>query len=425
MSSNLKPVSYSGSDSRKDLRIENISKRFLIGSRKEERYGTLRSEMTQAVRRLFTPRKKGTSGRSEEEFWALKNVSFEIKRGEKIGLLGHNGAGKSTLLKILSRITPPSEGKITVSGRVASLLEVGTGFHGELTGRENIFLNGALLGMSREEIRRRFDQIVAFAGTSQFLDTPVKRYSTGMYTRLAFAVAAHLEAEILLIDEVLAVGDVEFQEKCIGRINELSGSGRTIIFVSHNMTAIGQVCERGILLEHGSVKADGPINTVIAQYLDNAKERVCLEERFAGRPLVPTEITVNSRGNTLLSIGEPFEATVDILANRDISFQASLIVSDIMGSELFWLYPFKENFNLKKNDRQKFSFSLERLNLYPGSYWVGLWLGQGGWTDEFLFDRQLLRFTVTDNGAISYFPNFKTASVKVFENFSFEAGPSR
>jgi lipopolysaccharide transport system ATP-binding protein len=406
-----------------DIKIENLSKRFLVSSKKEESYGTLRSEITRAVRSVINP---GASKKNPtQEFWALKNVSLEIRQGERIGLLGHNGAGKSTLLKILSRITPPTSGAITLEGRIASLLEVGTGFHGELTGRENIYLNGALLGMSRAEIKKCFDQILDFSGVEQFIDTPVKRYSTGMYTRLAFAVAAHLEADILLIDEVLAVGDVAFQEKCIGRINELSVSGRTILFVSHNMTAIAQVCDRGILLENGVVKADGPINQSIAQYLDHCKERVQLEDQFKDRGIVPTEIQISSKGNELISIGQNFEAKIELLAKKDISFQIALIVTDIMGAELFWLYPFNQDFTLKEGEKQGFSFSLEKLNLYPGNYWIGLWIGKGGWMDEFIYDRQLLRFTVTDNRSITYFPNFKPASVKVFENFSFEAAPPR
>src|SRR5204862_2694696 len=193
-------------------------------------------------------------GANLEEVWALRDVSFEVKRGEVVGIIGRNGAGKSTLLKILSRITEPTEGKVTLRGRVASLLEVGTGFHPELTGRENIYLNGAILGMSRGEIRAKFDEIVAFAETEKFLDTPVKRYSSGMYVRLAFAVAAHLEPEILVIDEVLAVGDAEFQKKCLGKMREVArGLGRTVLFVSHNMGAVRSLCETGLLLSEGKI----------------------------------------------------------------------------------------------------------------------------------------------------------------------------
>src|SRR3954452_12188805 len=225
------------------IRVENLSKLYRIGARQEP-YRTLRDTLAGAatapfrrVRSAFQ-RNAATSEQSND-FWALKNVSFEVKRGEVIGIIGRNGAGKSTLLKILSRITEPTEGRLTLRGRVASLLEVGTGFHAELTGRENIFLNGAILGMSRQEVRRKFDEIVAFAEVERFLDTPVKRYSSGMYVRLAFAVAAHLEPEILIVDEVLAVGDAEFQKKCLGKIDDVAHrQGRTVLFVSHNMAAI-------------------------------------------------------------------------------------------------------------------------------------------------------------------------------------------
>ena len=408
-----------------DVKIEGLSKHFQIASRKGGNYRTLRSDLTDAIKSLVTFGRKSAEATDDRDFWALKDVNLEIRRGEKIGLLGHNGAGKSTLLKILSRITSPTQGRVLINGRIASLLEVGTGFHGELTGRENIFLNGALLGMSRAEIHRCFDEIVAFAEIEKFIDTPVKRYSTGMYTRLAFAVAAHLEAEILLIDEVLAVGDVAFQEKCLGRINQLSSSGRTIIFVSHNMTAIGQVCDRGILLEQGKVTADGPINDVIANYLDSTRERTNLSSKFEGKALAPKNIHLSSEGKDVLRIAAPLEVSLELEARRDISFQMAFIISDVMGSELFWLYPFERDFSLNRGKTQRFAFSIEKLNLYPGSYWVGLWLGKGGWMDEYLYDRQIFRVTVTDNKDVRYFPNFKTASVKMFAEFGFKFDPPR
>jgi lipopolysaccharide transport system ATP-binding protein len=215
---------------------------------------------------------RGTLSRStNEEFWALKNVIFEVKRGEALGIIGRNGAGKSTLLKILSRITEPSEGRVTIQGRVASLLEVGTGFHPELSGRENIYLNGAVLGMARAEIRNKFDQIVAFAEIERFLDTPVKRYSSGMYVRLAFAVAAHLEPDIIIVDEVLAVGDAEFQKKCLGKMSEVAGAGRTLLFVSHNMAAIQALCPRSIYLDSGLVMANGRTDEIVSNYLGDRR----------------------------------------------------------------------------------------------------------------------------------------------------------
>jgi lipopolysaccharide transport system ATP-binding protein len=221
------------------IKIENLSKNYLIGHQKQERYIALRDVMMHKMRgigqRLRHPLMPNREEIDVEEFWALKDINLEIQQGDRIGIIGRNGAGKSTLLKVLSRITEPTTGRIQINGRVASLLEVGTGFHPELTGRENIYLNGAILGMSRAEIKKKFDEIVDFSGVEKFLDTPVKRYSSGMYVRLAFAVAAHLEPEILIVDEVLAVGDAQFQKKCLGKMGEVGKEGRTVLFVSHNM----------------------------------------------------------------------------------------------------------------------------------------------------------------------------------------------
>jgi lipopolysaccharide transport system ATP-binding protein len=224
------------------------------------------AEKFRSLARRMTGRRIASEA-DEEEFWALREVSFDVRRGEVVGIIGRNGAGKSTLLKILSRITEPTEGRVRVRGRVASLLEVGTGFHPELTGRENIFLNGAILGMARADIRRKFEEIVSFAEVEQFLDTPVKRYSSGMYVRLAFAVAAHLEPEILVVDEVLAVGDAEFQKKCLGKMRDVSRGGRTVLFVSHNMATVQTLCGTGALLDRGRLRRVGPVDLVISEYL--------------------------------------------------------------------------------------------------------------------------------------------------------------
>lgn len=246
------------------IKVDNISKRYTIG--KKESYGSLREEIMGKITSLF---KRGSDEDEDAEttIWALKDVSFEVKEGEVMGIIGRNGAGKSTLLKILSRITTPTSGQITMRGRVASLLEVGSGFHPELTGRENILLNGALLGMSRAEIKDKFDEIVAFSEIEKFLDTPVKRYSSGMYVRLAFAVAAHLEPEILIVDEVLAVGDIEFQKKCLGKMGDVARGGRTVLFVSHNMGAVQNLCERVLLLDKGFVVTDGASADTLEKYL--------------------------------------------------------------------------------------------------------------------------------------------------------------
>jgi lipopolysaccharide transport system ATP-binding protein len=256
------------------IRSENLGKKYLIGHEdSRERYTALRDVVARAAKGFARSAADMVRGRpivpgdEIEEFWALKDVSFEVKRGEAVGIIGRNGAGKSTLLKVLSRITEPSEGRVRIKGRVASLLEVGTGFHPELTGRENIFLNGAILGMTRAEIRRKFDEIVAFAEVEKFLDTPVKRYSSGMYVRLAFAVAAHLEPEILVVDEVLAVGDADFQKKCLGKMQDVACRGRTVLFVSHNMAAIQRLCDSCIHLQGGSVKATGSAASIVHGYM--------------------------------------------------------------------------------------------------------------------------------------------------------------
>src|SRR5687768_6821095 len=251
------------------IRVEHLSKKYQITVGKY-RHDTLRDQISDAISAVF--HSNGRNHRQTQTFWALKEVSFEVKKGEVLGVIGRNGAGKSTLLKILSRITPPTSGRAEIHGRIGSLLEVGTGFHGELTGRENVYLSGAILGMRRVEIARRFDEIVAFAEVERFLDTPVKRYSTGMYLRLAFAVAAHLEPEVLLVDEVLAVGDAKFQRKCLGRIRDDARHGRTVLFVSHSMAAVGQLCGRALWLDDGRIRLDGPAQTVVEAYLAEGAE---------------------------------------------------------------------------------------------------------------------------------------------------------
>jgi lipopolysaccharide transport system ATP-binding protein len=259
------------------ITVEHVGKKYTIGHQRQDRYLALREVLThrarglwQRVRHPLAPNRETTD---LEEIWAVEDLNFEITQGERVGIIGRNGAGKSTLLKILSRITPPTTGRVHLKGRVASLLEVGTGFHLELTGRENIYLNGAILGMTRREIKQKFDEIVAFAEVEKFLDTPVKRYSSGMYVRLAFAVAAHLEPEILVVDEVLAVGDTAFQQKCLGKMNEVAQSGRTVLFVSHNMGAIQQLCQRAIFLNEGTIMSDGPAGNVVNEYLTSGMTR--------------------------------------------------------------------------------------------------------------------------------------------------------
>src|SRR5262245_37164015 len=252
------------------IQVSSLSKHYRLGDGSKYGYRTLRESMMdkmQAPLRWLTGNKAPSDSSLPKDIWALKDVNFDVKQGEVLGVIGRNGAGKSTLLKVLSRITKPTSGEVQIRGRVGSLLEVGTGFHPELTGRENVFLNGAILGMSRREVTRKFDEIVDFAEIGPFLDTPVKRYSSGMYTRLAFAVASHLEPEVLVVDEVLAVGDVAFQKKCLGKMGQVSRQGRTVLFVSHNMTAIKSLCTRAVVIENGRVALDGGVDEAVNHYL--------------------------------------------------------------------------------------------------------------------------------------------------------------
>ena len=310
------------------IQVEQLSKKYIIGHQRDARDG-LRHALEDAFRsplRWFRQRQVARA-RLSEDFWALKDVSFNVPQGEVVGIIGRNGAGKSTLLKVLSRITEPTSGSVRIRGRVASLLEVGTGFHQELTGRENIFLNGAILGMSKAEIKRKFDEIVAFSEVEKFLDTPVKRYSSGMYVRLAFAVAAHLEPEILIVDEVLAVGDAEFQKKCLGKMGEVSKTGRTVLFVSHNMAATRALCSTAIWMEKGSVKEVGRVGPVSDRYLARLHENPSLDVDLTARPraahfgskLKITRVRFNQgRG---LWHGQPLEV--------EIAFECSASVDDV------------------------------------------------------------------------------------------------
>lgn len=283
------------------IEVENLGKKYVLSHQQEgQNYKALRDVIANGAKsfgnKFLKPKGLKIENPTHEEFWALKDVSFEIKQGDRIGVIGRNGAGKSTLLKILSRITEPTTGKIQIKGRVASLLEVGTGFHPELTGRENIFLNGAILGMGETEINRKFDEIVAFAEVERFLDTPVKRYSSGMYVRLAFAVAAFLESEILIVDEVLAVGDIEFQKKCLGRMEDVSTSGKTVIFVSHNISAISLLCQKGIYLERGKLITHGAISDCIDLYakIQGSRSGSILEHQVIKSPgLEVIDVKVN------------------------------------------------------------------------------------------------------------------------------------
>lgn len=313
--------------------VERLSKRYLIGHRSSSggyyKYAALRDVIGREARNFVRKAVDVARGRQVvqgdeiEEFWALKDVNFEVKQGEIVGIIGRNGAGKSTLLKILSRITEPTEGRVILQGRVSSLLEVGTGFHPELTGRENIFLNGAILGMTRQEIRKKFDEIVAFAEVEKFLDTPVKHYSSGMYVRLAFAVAAHLEPEILIVDEVLAVGDAEFQKKCLGKMDEVSRrAGRTVFFVSHNLAAINELTRRVLLFESGHIIADAPTSDAVSKYLSRAgagTTYVRAANKPTSRPHICRAEVVTSEGSGIHRFGEPLEVRFLVKHDQAVS----------------------------------------------------------------------------------------------------------
>ncbi len=344
------------------LEIQHITKQFKLGSRQES-YLALRD----AISNPFKKKEK-----NNKKFLALNDVSFDVYPGQSVGIIGRNGAGKSTLLKILSKITPPTSGKIICRGRIASLLEVGTGFHPELSGRENIYMNGSILGMRKNEIDKHFDDIVDFSGVENFLDTPLKRYSSGMQLRLAFAVAAHLEPEILIIDEVLAVGDAEFQKKCLGKMNEISKSGRTVIFVSHDMNAIEQLCNRAIILRNGILKEDGEPHTLITHYLN--------ENRTIGFNPVPLM-------NNIELVEFSFQPQ-EIISGNDLNFTIGLQTSEtelpVIDDFCLLLYSAKGvrvsiidlrpfiRFFIRKENRLILKGKVENMNLVEGEYSIGL-----------------------------------------------------
>lgn len=312
------------------INVQNLGKKYLINHQPKERYSSLRDVLaqkaTQFCQKISHPFHKNPD-LTQEEFWALRDINFDIQQGDKVGIIGRNGAGKSTLLKILSRITEPTTGSLKIKGRVASLLEVGTGFHPELTGRENVYLNGAILGMSRNEIKRKFDEIVAFAEVEKFLDTPVKRYSSGMYMRLAFSVAAHLEPEILIVDEVLAVGDAQFQKKCMGKMKEVGSEGRTILFVSHNMNAVEQLCTRGIALDKGLVVANTTdMRQLVTGYLFDASIQHSVQwmnngSEYDNRWFKPLRLSITDENLNSLTSPVP--------NNQDIWIQIEVEILDI------------------------------------------------------------------------------------------------
>ena len=374
----------------KIIEVENLGKKYII-SHQQERYAALRDVMANTAKKTI----KKVIGRKEinpkrEEFWALRNVDFEVSAGDRIGIIGRNGAGKSTLLKILSRITEPTEGKVKIKGRLTSLLEVGTGFHQELTGRENIFLNGAVLGMGKKEILKKFDEIVEFAGVEKFLDTPVKRYSSGMYVRLAFAVAANLEPEILIVDEVLAVGDASFQKKCLGKMENISkAEGKTVLFVSHNMGAISVLCDRVIYLDKGKIVFDGNSNDGISLYQENDFRNISKKYDF------------NKIDSSRYGTGKARFKSLDIFASNndyngiytggDLTVRVSIesycfikdarvdvIFYDLNGYRIIDVSTSMKNISVDffSGNIKIYEFNLKKILLKPGDYFIGLWLGK-------------------------------------------------
>jgi len=374
------------------ISVESLSKSYLVGhnANKIERNNTLRDILVRNARNLSRKTHDMISGRpivqgdEVEEFWALKGLSFTIAQGDRVGVIGRNGAGKSTLLKVLSRITEPTAGRVTINGRVASLLEVGTGFHPELSGRENVFLNGAILGMKRIEIQRKFDEIVAFAEVERFLDTPVKRYSSGMYVRLAFAVAAHLDPEILIVDEVLAVGDVQFQKKCLGKMQDVSAEGRTILFVSHNMAAIEQLTQRAIFLNGGEMQFDGETSTAIAQYLQssNVAPAVQFSTENAIRPSSPTQLVRIlelhfDRNAPVFYSDEPFTFVARLKSHSDVTnIRTSMTIFSNDGTPVGSCFG-PEFADLTASIATDVKITLPTPRLAPGLYYCGVAVGKG------------------------------------------------
>ena len=371
------------------IQATGIGKRYALGQRRG--YETLRESIVRTARGLVRRRTREASS----TFWALRDVSFEVRRGEAVAIIGRNGAGKSTLLKVLSRITAPTEGRGLIRGRVGSLLEVGTGFHPELTGRENVFLNGAVLGMRRAEVTRRFDEIVAYSEVEKFIDTPVKHYSSGMYMRLAFSVAAHLEPDVLVIDEVLAVGDAEFQKKCMGKMSDVARSGRTVLFVSHNMAAVRSLCERGILLEEGRVVHDGSVEGTVRAYLSRNGPGGGASWRRQGASAGPLALVSAS---ARLEGEHPMpRLCIDMVFESSGAHAPAFVAIDIqdgLGGTIMQALPTTTGFLRAGEGRQQVQVEIDLPGMVPGTYPVTIWTGPHN-TETLDIVRECIRFEVT------------------------------
>lgn len=391
------------------ISVQSLSKKYILSHQAQEPYTSLRDVLARGAKRVvgrvLHPGASVVDDPEHEEFWALKDVAFDIKQGESVGIIGRNGAGKSTLLKILSHITEPTSGRIDIRGRVSSLLEVGTGFHPELSGRENIYLNGAILGMSKSEIKRKFDEIVAFAEVERFLDTPVKHYSSGMYVRLAFAVAANLEPEILIVDEVLAVGDAQFQKKCLGKMESVGREGRTVIFVSHSMPTVTSLCERAILLDGGKVVKDGPTSEVVMRYYSNGESSPASAD-FLGKALGDENVLLvkgevkNANHVVSLEIGIAEAATVEmtfeVIKNTSITFVPNFFFYTANGDCAF--VAVSNVISELCVGRYKAICNIPPNLLNEGAYFVGLAMSSfdSGVTVHF-FEKNALSFNVNDS----------------------------
>ena len=392
------------------ISMQGLGKKYVlshVGQTGQHRYKALRDVIADKFK-FFRGSRAGTPAVTAEEFWALRDVSFDIKQGERVGIIGRNGAGKSTLLKILSRITEPTEGRIAITGTVASLLEVGTGFHPELTGRENIFLNGAILGMPRAEIRRKFDEIVAFAEVEKFLDTPVKRYSSGMYVRLAFAVAAHLEPEILIVDEVLAVGDAEFQKKCLGKMEEVAKGGRTVLFVSHNMQSISALTGRALLLDRGRIVAQGATSEVITHYLERKEQSA---SAYAAPPseehpnITRVEV-VTSEPAQVQVCREKIEFRFEVwtpCAVRGASFSFQVIDAQMQRVVHMWTFD-SETPMCRSRGRYTLTCTIPVCRLYMGRYTLTAYFSEPPGGDVFEVLESVCPFEVVMYGMHREFP---------------------
>ncbi|TKB92678.1 MAG: ABC transporter ATP-binding protein [Nitrospira sp.] len=380
------------------IRVENLGKRYKIGQRVRPKSfgemltGLIRTPFNEAKLGLRKPPAQDGFRQCEGMVWALKDLTFEVAKGEILGVIGRNGAGKSTLLKILSRITRPTRGYAVISGRVGSLLEVGTGFHGDLTGRENIYLNGAFLGMRKTEIDRKFDEIIAFAETERFLDTPVKHYSSGMYMRLAFAVAAHLETEILFVDEVLAVGDVAFQKKCLGRIGEVAKDGRTVVFVSHNMAAIERLCTKGLYIDKGVGLSTSSVREAIGLYLGDS----CNEVNWDNEIISKASIRQN---------GEQIEIDADYKFKQNLEIPClGFVISDYLGNPICGTNPLIDAvpIPMTSTNAGRVHITLESPKLLNGTYRLSLWFGDG--RVDYFHRQDCITFDVVNMAGLKQLP---------------------